>query len=221
MAKKKQEPFVGSVRSQKAVVAQVAHIYDSNQEQLSPPAASSGARLRDLFLVGSGVGNHIAMLSVPGTSPDDRSLDEFLAAAARLSLAQDGVLDALRQVKEELALHAASQQPDPKGKAVIERYFNLMSRIPDLARSASSEKEYRFFQLGMLLYRIATLAVVDPTSNERRTLAHALDGVAEKTELPSGAKAKLVEYVKAANTKRHKDLLAPANEFARIVYAYL
>jgi hypothetical protein len=32
MAKKKQEPLVSSVRSQKAVVAQVAHIYDSGNE---------------------------------------------------------------------------------------------------------------------------------------------------------------------------------------------
>ena len=29
MARKRQEPLVGSVQSQKAVVAQVAHIYDS------------------------------------------------------------------------------------------------------------------------------------------------------------------------------------------------
>src|SRR5437867_4509322 len=129
MARKKQEPFVGSVRSEKAVVAQVAHIYESDQQQPSLPATASGPRLRDFFLLGCGVGNHIAMLPVPSTSPDDRSLDEFLTTAARLKLDQDGVLVGLRQVKEELALQAASQQPNSEVKAVIERYFNLMERI--------------------------------------------------------------------------------------------
>jgi hypothetical protein len=191
------------------------------KELPTPPANTGNPRLRDLFLLGCGVGNHIAMLPLPGTSPDDRSLDEFLAAAARLKVDQDGVLAGLRKVKEELALQPSGQQPNSEIKAVIEQYFDLMERIPDMARSVSSEQDYRFFQLGMLLYRIATWAVVTPSSDDRGILAHALDGLSEKIELPSGAKAKLAEYVKAAKTRRRKDLLTPANEFARIVYAYL
>jgi hypothetical protein len=178
--------------------------------------------LADYFLAGCGVGNSIAVLPLPAPGAS-QSLEELVRTLRRIDVAEDELaplLDALTLGEER---HLTNEN---ELKGIVERYVKAMNDLPGIVRSRRSEAAFVWFKLGELLYRAASLQVVQGSEAARAPSdspeLQALELLAERHELPRP----LRERVKAcvAASRRGADpgsQYKSANEIAQSAHALL
>jgi hypothetical protein len=175
----------------------------------------------DIFMVGCGFGNRVALLPVtPGTA-DATPIAEWLDALGRLGLDKNEAVQAFAMNNSTLAAAIRANSENETIRPLIDRYFDLMTKVRDVVRQAVGTSDFRWFQLGASLYEVATWSIIAPAADERGIQVAILSASLEQLILPIPVKDRLGKFIRAASSKRKKDLLTPANEVARLLYAML
>ncbi|MFF0062698.1 hypothetical protein ACFYRC_14265 [Streptomyces sp. NPDC005279] len=181
------------------------------------PPLIPGDRRVHFFLAGCGVGNSMALLPFPKDS--DGGLEEFIDGLRDIGFSEREI-SPYTQV-----LNADIENSSREVKAMlVGLYFDTMQKTTGLARKKASSEEFDWFNLGRLLYLVATKTVLSwPEIDETLEVTCAsLHYLCETMDISETLRRALKNYATVPPPGRSDgEVYEGANKLARACYSML
>lgn len=156
-----------------------------------------GARIREFFALGCGVGNRLSLLPVPTRAGADKDLEEFLHVLAEVIPSSMPKCAEIRRVAGVLNSGNGGEPEQAVVVSALENYSRAMSSVSEIVSSHATEEQQRWYTLGRLLLELMTSSFLGGDVEE---FADALELHVERSDVPAFLDKKVLELVRSVRT---------------------